>query len=61
MTLQQEQSRERVEARRVEHSRVPLAPPPPSEAGDRTKFPEGLIPTALPAKRMGGRVRTRRR
>ena len=61
VTLQQEQSRERVEARRVEHSRVPLAPPPPSEAADHTKFPEGLIPTALPAKRMGGRVRTRRR
>ncbi len=49
------------EALRVEHSRVAMGPPSAQEAADETKFPCGLVPTALPAKRMGGRVRTRRR
>jgi hypothetical protein len=35
----------------------------PSEdvAGDETKFPGGVVPRALPKRRMGGRVRGRRR
>ncbi len=49
------------EALRVEHSRVAMGPPSAQEAADETKFPCGLVPTALPANRMGGRVRTRRR
>ncbi len=44
-----------------EAGRVAMGPPSTQESADETKFPGGLVPTALPAKRMGGRVRTRRR
>ena len=43
------------------HSRGSPAPPPKEQATDRDKFPDGLVPSALPSKRLGGRVRTRRR
>lgn len=36
------------------------AAPPPVEEADEKKFPGGLVPTKLPPKRFGGRVRTRR-
>ena len=61
VTAQRELSQERQDMLRIEHSRVPVAPPPPEQAADKSKFPGGLAPTSLPAKRMGGRVRTRRR
>ena len=51
----------RGEARKAEQSRVPLAPPPEKISTDSSLFPDGQVPTALPAKRMGGRLRSRRR
>lgn len=47
--------------RTTDNSRVRSAPPAPEEAKDASKFPGGKVPAALPARRMGGRVRTRRR
>ncbi|MCH8824487.1 MAG: DEAD/DEAH box helicase [Planctomycetes bacterium] len=47
--------------RTTDNSRVRSAPPAPDEARDTSKFPGGKVPAALPARRMGGRVRTRRR
>ncbi|MHC4414088.1 MAG: DEAD/DEAH box helicase [Planctomycetota bacterium] len=61
VTAQRAEAQERQEVLRVEHSRIPMAPPAPEEAEDETKFPGGLVPTALPARRLGGRLRTRRR
>jgi len=49
------------EQRRHAHSRAPLAPPPPDEAKDAVKFPGTKAPIALQPKRLGGRVRTRRK
>jgi len=49
------------EEHRHAHSRVPLAPPPPDEAKDAVKFPGGKAPVALQPKRLGGRVRTKRK
>ena len=46
---------------KVVHSRVAKAPPQSDEAADATKFPGGVVPTAVPGKRLGGRVRTSRR
>ena len=51
----------RAEELRVKHSRVAGTAPTANEAGDETKFPGGLVPTAVPGKRMGGRLRLRRR
>lgn len=59
--VQQKLAAERQDALHTEHSRVPLAPPAKSDAQDETKFPGGVVPVALPAKRMGGRLRGRRR
>ncbi|MDY7109323.1 MAG: DEAD/DEAH box helicase [Planctomycetota bacterium] len=56
-----EEEEEREQSVRVDQSRVPLAPPDPEEATDPIKFPGGVVPSALPAKRMGGRLRSRRR
>ncbi len=42
-------------------SRARRTPPTPDEAADRSKFPAGLVPAALPARRMGGRLRTGRK
>ncbi|MHC4099361.1 MAG: DEAD/DEAH box helicase [Planctomycetota bacterium] len=56
-----EQAEQRQEDLRAEYSRTPQAPPLADEAADRTKFPGGIVPTALPSRRLGGRLRTRRR
>lgn len=39
---------------------APKAPPPVASAPDPSKFPGGLIPTRLPPKGLGGRVKTSR-
>ncbi|MHC4709883.1 MAG: DEAD/DEAH box helicase [Planctomycetota bacterium] len=56
-----EQAEQRQVDLRIEHSRTPTAAPSDDEAGDETKFPGGIVPAALPARRLGGRLRTRRR
>jgi hypothetical protein len=38
-----------------------MAAPSAREAVDETKFPGGIVPAALPARRLGGRLRSRRR
>jgi len=56
-----EQEVARQERIRVEQSRV--AAPPPAQVGEKDpgKFPGGLVPSARPAKGLGGRMKTRRR
>jgi ATP-dependent RNA helicase DeaD len=49
----------RQQAARTEHRRAPTAPPKVDI--DPSKYPGGLVPSAAPNKRMGGRLRTRRR
>ena len=49
---------ERTAAARVEHKRTITAPP---KTADPSLFPGGLVPKAIPGKRLGGRLRTRRR
>ncbi len=61
VTARRERAQQRQEELRVEHSRVPLAPPSPTDAVDPTKFPGGIVPTAMPTRRLGGRLRLRRR
>ena len=61
VTAQREMAAVRQESLRIEHSRVPLAPPTSDVGSDAGKFPGGLVPKALPARRLGGRLRTRRR
>jgi superfamily II DNA/RNA helicase len=39
---------------------VSTTPPSPTKAADPNAFPGGVVPTALPMKRLGGVVRTRR-
>ena len=36
-------------------------PDTPTDSGDSVKFPGGLVPTGLPSKRLGGRLRSGRR
>ena len=52
---------QRDEARRLNANRATVAPPPTSSEADASKFPGGAVPVAQPGKRMGGRMRTRRR
>jgi ATP-dependent RNA helicase DeaD len=59
VSAQREQSRERQAAMRSEYSRVAVVPP--REQNDATKFPGGIVPAEPPARRMGGRLRIRRR
>jgi len=61
VTAKRESHQRRQEELRIEHSRVPLAPPRPNEKTDESKFPGGIVPAALPSRRLGGRLRTRRR
>jgi hypothetical protein len=61
VTAKRERDAQRQEDLRIEHSRVPVAPPRKEEAVDESKFPGGVAPAALPARRLGGRLRTRRR
>ncbi|MHC5023532.1 MAG: DEAD/DEAH box helicase [Planctomycetota bacterium] len=55
-----ESDEKREEAKREEFSRVPVAPPVEAEV-DESKFPGGAVPVAMPGKRMGGRLRIKRR
>ncbi len=61
VTAKRERDQMRQEQLRIEHSRVPLAPPRKNEKIDESKFPGGVAPAALPSRRLGGRLRTRRR
>jgi ATP-dependent RNA helicase DeaD len=57
---QRVRDKSREDSQRLDNSRVPTAPPVDEEK-DPSKFPDGLVPVAVPAKRLGGRLRTRRR
>lgn len=52
---------QRREALSNDAKRDVAAPPTAAAAEDKDRFPDGLVPAALPARRMGGRLRTRRR
>jgi ATP-dependent RNA helicase DeaD len=58
---ERERSQQRAEAARPAQSRTPIAPPTATEAVDAAKFPGGIVPVALHSKRLGGRLRSRRR
>jgi len=49
------------EAMRKANSRTIDELPADKSGEDSSKFPGGLVPKELPKKRMGGRLRTRRR
>jgi ATP-dependent RNA helicase DeaD len=51
---------QRAEDLRVQRSRAQLAPPRKEDAVDKDRFPGGIVPSSLPAKRLGGRIRSRR-
>ena len=61
--IRRERDVQRLERARNEPSRGMAATPPPIAAAavDASKFPGGLVPSARPAKTLGGRMRTRRR
>ncbi|MBC8201722.1 MAG: DEAD/DEAH box helicase [Planctomycetes bacterium] len=52
---------QRIEASREGKSRTKVDIPSEQEGKDDASFPGGVVPKGLPNKRMGGRVRTRRR
>lgn len=52
---------EQREAQRKMHSRTVDELPADEQKGNDAKFPGGLVPKELPKKRLGGRLRTRRR
>jgi len=58
------EEREKVEAQREasrkHKGRVVDSVPDEDQSVDATKFPGGIVPKALPKKRLGGRIRTRR-
>jgi ATP-dependent RNA helicase DeaD len=56
-----QQDEARIEAVRKSSDRTSGKLPSASEGNDDAKFPDGLVPKAMPGKRMGGRLRTRRR
>ena len=56
-----ERTAARNQALRVESNRAVTAPPALVGDRDEAKFPGGLVPSAMPSKRMGGRMRSRRR
>ncbi|MHC5004940.1 MAG: DEAD/DEAH box helicase [Planctomycetota bacterium] len=60
VAAQREIDKARVDSARTDQNRATVAPPKVNEA-DESKFPGGIVPASLPAKRMGGRLRTRRR
>ena len=51
----------RIENSRQSKSRTKVDLPSENEGKDDSSFPGGIVPKGLPTKRMGGRVRTRRR
>jgi ATP-dependent RNA helicase DeaD len=61
VVAERQRQEQRQEAHRMEHSRILSGPPSPDEAEDATKFPGGLVPTAIPPRRLGGKLRRRRR
>lgn len=61
VSARREADEQRREDLRVMHSRLPIGAPDPKDAADPTKFPGGLVPAAVPARRLGGRLRIRRR
>ena len=61
IVVKQKLDAQRHDAMQIEHSRITLGPPPPEQAKDESKFPGGAVPVSLPSKRMGGRLKTRRR
>jgi superfamily II DNA/RNA helicase len=58
---QRERDAQRGEAMRQDRARTVAAPPVGKKATDDKAFPGGVVPKELPAKRMGGRLRSRRR
>ena len=52
---------QRIEDSRQRKSRTKVNIPSEQEGKDDQSFPGGVVPKGLPSKRMGGRVRTRRR
>ncbi len=60
VTTQRARDEEREQAMRIDHSRTQVAPPAKDKAVDAKLFPGGLVPSSMPSKRMGGRLRTRR-
>jgi hypothetical protein len=51
----------RIEVSRQGKSRTKVDLPSDTEGKDDSSFPGGIVPKGLPNKRMGGKVRTRRR
>lgn len=51
----------RRESLRAEQTRTTTLLPKDEDAHDPSRFPGGLVPKSTPARRLGGRVRTRRR
>ncbi len=54
-------AKKREEDRENKKPRKTTEPPKDEEAADATKFPGGVVPTKMPNRRMGGRLKTRRR
>ncbi len=50
----------RQQEQRTKASRTSPRPPSEKEATDPSRFPGGLVPKAVPKRRLGGRLRTRR-
>lgn len=61
VTSQRRELEQRRAALAADASRTTSAPPKAEEAVDPNRFPGGVVPTSMPAKRLGGRLRTRRR
>jgi len=59
--VERQRASERQDEARVTKSRTTTEPPSTKEAVDDDRFPGGIVPTAMPNKRLGGRLRTRRR
>ncbi len=55
------QEEKRIEASRQNKSRTKVDLPSEQDGKDDKSFPGGIVPKGLPNKRMGGRVRTRKR
>lgn len=58
---QKKAKEERIEEARKAKSRSKLDVPSTKEGNDKESFPGGVVPTGLPNKRMGGRIRPRKR
>ncbi|MBC8309441.1 MAG: DEAD/DEAH box helicase [Phycisphaerales bacterium] len=58
---ERQKEEERIEKSREGKSRTKVDIPSEQEGKDDSSFPGGVVPKGLPNKRMGGRVRTRRR